>query len=159
MLVVLTPVGTLAARHAGGLCDRAHLAVSVREGRGVVGPLVLPGVSSCLHCHDLHRRDRDPVWPRIAAQLATDPAGVPPCEAPLAMALAALGAAQALAYLDGEPGPATLDGTLEVTLPELRVRRRSWQAHPECPCTLGRPDGPDGATGELAGRAGVTMLR
>ena len=39
----------------------------------------------------------------------------PPCEAPLAMAVAALGAAQALAHLDGEPAPTTLDGTLEVT--------------------------------------------
>ena len=74
-LVVLAPVGALTARHAAALLGRAHLAVSIREGRGVVGPLVLPGASSCLHCHDLHRRDRDPIWPRIAAQLATDPVG------------------------------------------------------------------------------------
>jgi bacteriocin biosynthesis cyclodehydratase domain-containing protein len=149
-LVVLAPVGTLTSRHADGLRGRVHLAASVREGRGVIGPLVLPGASSCLHCHDLHRRDRDPLWPRIAAQLATDPAGVAPCEAPLAMAVAALGAAQALAHLDGEPTPATLDGTLEVALPDLRVRRRSWQPHPECSCAIGRLGGP-------ARQAGVTM--
>jgi bacteriocin biosynthesis cyclodehydratase domain-containing protein len=135
-LVVLAPVGALTTPRAGAMLGRAHLAISIREGRGVVGPLVLPGITSCLHCHHLHRRDRDPLWPRIAAQLATDPMGAPPCEAPLAMAVAALGAAQALAHLDGEPAPATLDGTLEVTLPDLRVRRRSWQSHPECGCTV-----------------------
>jgi len=149
-LVVLTPVGSLTSRQAKGLRTRAHLAVSVREGRGVVGPLVLPGTGSCLHCHDLHRRDRDPLWPRIAASLATDPAGVAPCEAPLAMAVAALGAAQALAHLDGEPAPTTLDGTLEVTLPDLRVRRRSWQFHPECPCVNAR--GPDASEGWRVGQ-------
>jgi bacteriocin biosynthesis cyclodehydratase domain-containing protein len=145
-LVVLAPVGALTARPAPALLGRAHLAVWIREGRGVVGPLVLPGASSCLHCHDLHRRDRDPLWPRIAAQLASDPMEAPPCEAPLAMAVAALGAAQALAHLDGEPAPTTLDGTLEVTLPDLTVRRRSWQPHPECGCAV------DGRFGPPAGR-------
>ena len=155
-LVVLAPVGSVTARHANAMRGRAHLAVAIREGRGVVGPLVLPGVSSCLHCHDLHRRDRDPLWPRIAAQLATDPAGAPPCEAPLAMAVAALGAAQALAYLDGEPAPTTLDGTLEVTLPDLQVRRRTWQTHPECACAVDRRSGPSpGRRGDRpAGRQG-----
>ena len=135
-LVVLAPVSTLSSRHAGGLRARPHLAVWVREGRGVVGPLVLPGASSCLHCHDLHRRDRDPQWPMIAAQLATDPIGMPACEATLAMAVAALGAAQALSHLDGEPASTAVDGTLEVSLPDLLVRRRSWQPHPECPCRM-----------------------
>ena len=33
------------------------------------GPLVIPGVTSCLACADLHRSDRDAAWPAIAAQL------------------------------------------------------------------------------------------
>ena len=32
-----------------------HLQVRVRDGAGLVGPLVLPGVTSCLRCADLHR--------------------------------------------------------------------------------------------------------
>lgn len=142
-IVILSPVGGLSAHHGAGLGATTHLAVSLRDGRGVVGPLVVPGRSSCLHCHDLHRRDRDPGWPRIAAQLSTDTGGVTPCEAPLAMALAALGAAQTLAHLDGDAEPATVDGTLEIDMPELRPRRRTWSPHPLCRCGAARPDGPD----------------
>ena len=47
----------------------AHLPVRVRDGTGLVGPLVIPGVTSCLGCADLHRRDRDAAWPAVAAQL------------------------------------------------------------------------------------------
>ena len=47
----------------------AHLPVRVRDGTGLVGPLVIPGVTSCLSCADLHRRDRDAAWPAISAQL------------------------------------------------------------------------------------------
>ena len=32
-------------------------------------PLVIPGVTSCLRCADLHRSDRDAAWPAVAAQL------------------------------------------------------------------------------------------
>lgn len=33
----------------------AHLPVRVRDGTGLVGPLVIPGVTSCLRCADMHR--------------------------------------------------------------------------------------------------------
>ena len=46
-----------------------HLPVRVRDGAGLVGPLVIPGVTSCLRCADLHRSDRDAAWPAVAAQL------------------------------------------------------------------------------------------
>ena len=46
-----------------------HLPVRVRDGAGLVGPLVVPGVTSCLRCADLHRSDRDAAWPAVAAQL------------------------------------------------------------------------------------------
>jgi hypothetical protein len=45
----------------------AHLVSAVRGETGVVGPFVLPGVTSCLRCADLHRRDADPQWPALAA--------------------------------------------------------------------------------------------
>ncbi len=46
-----------------------HLPVRVRDGAGLVGPLVMPGMTSCLRCADLHRSDRDENWPAVAAQL------------------------------------------------------------------------------------------
>jgi bacteriocin biosynthesis cyclodehydratase domain-containing protein len=119
----------------------AHLPVRLRDGVGVVGPLVLPGRSPCLGCLELHRTARDPGWPVVAAQLMDrDGEG----EQATALATAALGVAQALAVLDGggAPGPVrgdgarppTLGATLELDLAAGTLRRRRWGAHPECTC-------------------------
>lgn len=109
-----------------------HLAVSAGEVRGVVGPLVLPGRTSCLNCHDLHRRDADAGWPRVQLELRHTVV-VPPVV--MASTVAALAADQALQYLRGSR-PATVDGTLECTAGEWRVRRRSWRFHEACACHL-----------------------
>jgi hypothetical protein len=118
-----------------------HLIARVRETTGVVGPLVLPGRSSCQRCHDLHRTDRDPAWPRIAAQLSgAARSRAAPCDTVLATAVAAHAALQVLAYLDGDPAPPAVDGTLEIAQADGSVRRRSWAAHPACGCAWGRQD-------------------
>ncbi|RBY89753.1 ThiF family adenylyltransferase [Blastococcus sp. TF02A-26] len=111
----------------------AHLVATVRGETGVVGPLVVPGRTSCLGCADLHRRDADPSWPALAAQLtATD---APPGGSTLTCLLTAVTAAQqALAYLDGSGAPATLEATVELRWPELVPARRRWPAHAECGC-------------------------
>ena len=49
---------------------RPLLVTGVWSSRAVIGPLVVPGRTSCLHCADLHRCDRDPAWPVLSAQLA-----------------------------------------------------------------------------------------
>ena len=110
-----------------------HLVATVRGEVGVVGPLVVPGVTSCLRCADLHRRDADPRWPRLAAQLtATEP---PPSGATVTCLLtAATAALQVLAYLDGTAAPATLEATVELRPPDLRPRLRRWPPHPACDC-------------------------
>jgi hypothetical protein len=115
-----------------------HLVATVRGQTGVVGPLVVPGVTSCLHCADLHRRDADPRWPRLAAQLtAADP---PPSGATVTCLLtAATAALQVLAYLDGSAAPGALETTIEVRPPDLVPRMRRWPAHPACGC--GAADG------------------
>ena len=58
-----------------------HLPVRLRDGAALVGPLVLPGRTSCVRCTDHHRADADPGWPGLAAQLMQrtgggSPAGV-----------------------------------------------------------------------------------
>lgn len=111
-----------------------HLVVGVRETTAVVGPLVLPGRTSCLRCADLHRADRDPAWPVVAAQLA----GVrrrreEACDVALATLAASLAALQCLAHLDARPADAA-GATLELGLTDWRLRRRSWPAHPRCDC-------------------------
>jgi hypothetical protein len=112
-----------------------HLVASASEAIGVVGPLVMPGRSACLRCLDLARTDRDPAWPLILAQLAGRRPDPLACDAPLAAAVAAQAAAQALAFIDrpAEAG-AVLNGTLELVLPSWQWRRRSWQPHRDCNC-------------------------
>ncbi|MGH3344525.1 MAG: ThiF family adenylyltransferase, partial [Carbonactinosporaceae bacterium] len=134
-LAVLAPVGPLDGRLRDRLLRNgvAHLYAGVRELTGLVGPLVVPGRSSCLRCHDLHRTDRDPRWPRVAAQLATGTGSGSACDTVLGVTVAAHAALQALAYVDGGR-PSAVDGTVEIGLPDGRVRRRSWTPHPGCGC-------------------------
>lgn len=57
-------------RHARWLRrDVAHLPVVFGDGGVTVGPSVVPGRGPCVRCLDLHRRDADPAWPAMAAQL------------------------------------------------------------------------------------------
>ncbi|HKB32062.1 MAG TPA: thiamine biosynthesis protein ThiF [Streptosporangiaceae bacterium] len=118
------------------MADRVpHLTATAAEAIGVVGPLVVPGRSACLRCLDLTRRDRDPAWPVIAAQLARKSPATPACDAMLATAVAAHAAGQILTFLDGiGPAPAATNGTLELVLPDWRWRRRTWPVHHECRC-------------------------
>jgi hypothetical protein len=132
--------GSLAASAAAARSGVPHLYAAVREGTGVVGPLVLPGRTSCRRCHDLHRRDRDPGWPAVAAQLhAVRRGGPAACDVVLAASVAALAALQVVAFLDGASQQPTLDGTLEVAQVDGRVRRRSWSLHPDCGCAWAEP--------------------
>ncbi|TAM84063.1 MAG: hypothetical protein EPN43_12825 [Jatrophihabitans sp.] len=117
---------------------RAHLTVAVGATRGVVGPLVLPGLTSCLRCADLHRADRDPAWDSLAVQLTIPRRGPVGTDCALATVVAGTAALQALSFLDGEE-PATIEGTLELHLPDWRLRRRSWPLHPDCGCGTARP--------------------
>jgi hypothetical protein len=132
--------------HAAGV---PHLPVRMRDGAGLVGPLVIPGVSSCLCCVDLHRTDRDPAWPALAAQLR-DVVGVADRAAVLATAGLAMGQLQqiiagvhaAAPGVSHAPPPATLNTTLEVDIAVQSIRARRWPRHPLCGCWPG-----------LAGRA------
>ncbi|WP_189054585.1 TOMM precursor leader peptide-binding protein [Longimycelium tulufanense] len=112
-----------------------HLAVRVRDGTGMVGPVVLPGRSSCLRCADLHRADRDRGWPTMAAQLAGHTQ-----HADIASTLMTTGLAVAQALLilgwpdtDTKPPP-TYNGTLELDPVRGTILRRTWPPHPSCPC-------------------------
>jgi hypothetical protein len=119
-----------------------HLVATVRGATGVVGPLVVPGATSCLRCADLHRRDADPAWPQLAAQLTAGP--VPASGATVTCLLTAVTAAvQVLAFVDRAAAPVTLGGTLELAPPDLAPRLRRWPPHPECGCAAagGGPHG------------------
>jgi bacteriocin biosynthesis cyclodehydratase domain-containing protein len=121
-------------RDALHAADAPYLAVTLGIDHGVVGPLVLPGLTGCLQCADLHRRDRDPAWSALAVQLTVGRRHGPVSDVAMATVIAGVAAQQALTFLDGGE-PACIDGTIELRLPDWRLRRRSWPAHPECGCS------------------------
>jgi hypothetical protein len=110
----------------------AHLAVTIRDGIVVVGPLVRPGRSTCLNCLDLHRRDRDPAWPTVCAQLNTAADACEPVAAATLLVGAAYAAAEVLSYIDGGE-PVTVGATVEIERPG-RETRRQWAPHASCGC-------------------------
>jgi bacteriocin biosynthesis cyclodehydratase domain-containing protein len=118
-----------------------HLPVRVRDGGGLVGPLVLPGVTSCLRCADLHRSDRDAGWPAVAAQLR-DTVGTADRATVLATAALALNqvdrviaAVRGGVTVDRAPHPpSTLDTTLEFDVSTGATVARRWSRHPRCSC-------------------------
>jgi hypothetical protein len=133
-LVLLMPGARSPRRRAATLLAEGvpHLLVCAGATAGTVGPLVLPGASSCLRCHDLYRADRDPAWSRLAQQAdEAAPGGV--CPVPLAWSLAAMAAQHVAVHIRGGEPP-TIDGTVDVSLPDLLPRRRSWRPHPACGC-------------------------
>jgi hypothetical protein len=114
----------------------AHLAVRVRDGTGLVGPLVVPGVTSCLGCADLHRRDRDAAWPAVAAQLR-DTVGVADRATVLATAALALSQVNRVigAVRGSDPAPPqALSATLEFDVHAGSIVVRQWPRHPLCSC-------------------------
>jgi len=112
-----------------------HLAVHAREASLVVGPLVLPGRTSCLRCADLHRTDLDPCWPQVAAQLASRP---PAVELACAQIAAGMATEQVLAMLAGRgaapDAPPAVATTFEVDPLHGSLVRRRWPPHPACEC-------------------------
>jgi hypothetical protein len=181
-LAVIAPIGMPVVHPADSLeletSGVPHLLAGVRETTGIVGPLVVPGRTSCLHCQHLHRNRLDAAWPLLALQMSRRSATNPdPCEITLATLVAALAAMQALEFIDSgcrpgagysgeetEPGegafgasargggplPPTADGTLELAVPDWRIRRRSWPVHPECPCRASRARAAEPDTGSAA---------
>jgi bacteriocin biosynthesis cyclodehydratase domain-containing protein len=125
-----------------------HLYAGVAEGTGVVGPLVLPGETSCAGCLQAARVDADPAWPRLVAQWrSATPRRVRACDLTLAGTVAGLAAAHALAFLDGQR-PAAADVRWEIAVPALTWHARSMRPHPACPCgAVEKAKGEQAATG------------
>jgi hypothetical protein len=109
-----------------------HLAVTAGVARAIVGPLVLPGRSSCLSCAHRHRSDADPGWPSIARAMSAAADTRPP--AFLVTAAVSLAVGQVLDHIDGITMPSAVNGTLEWASGDLAPRRRSWVNHPSCGC-------------------------
>jgi hypothetical protein len=121
-----------------GLARRGlpHLLVEQRDDAILVGPLVFPTRSPCVHCLHMHRRDRDHAWPALAAQLATGPGEAATAALSTTMIATGVIAGQVLGFIDGIDVE-TLGACIEISPPVL-IRRRSWEPHPLCSCNRTR---------------------
>jgi bacteriocin biosynthesis cyclodehydratase domain-containing protein len=130
--VVVPAQDLIASLHADGV---PYMLVRMRPGDGVVGPLTVPGRTSCPTCMDLLRTDLDPTWPMLALQLADQPQLG---DLAATQATAAFAAAQALVTLDwwltGVGEPALFNAALEIDPFAASVTTRPWEPHPDCRC-------------------------
>ena len=109
-----------------------HIHVGIRHDKSMVGPLVIPGQSSCLRCAYLHRRDQDLTWPqqvigwRNSIQFSTaDPI--------LTYTTAAFTVNVIRTWIDGFH-PTNRAWSSSLPLPVFREEPRP--AHPLCGCQL-----------------------
>lgn len=114
-------------------CGLPHLSVRIRDGNGVIGPLVVPGQSSCLRCADIIRSELDPHWLHLSAQLlgSAGHAESAMIHASVALALAEIDSAiseTAATYA------ASLSSTLEIALRPYRITTRRWPRQISCSC-------------------------
>lgn len=111
----------------------AHLQVRIRDGRGIVGPLVVPGRTSCLRCADLTRCEYDAEWPFLAGQLFGQVGYARPAAVQATAAIALDQLQTALAR--GRHGRAAAENaTIEFDLATLRIDTREWPPHLSCGC-------------------------
>lgn len=114
----------------------AHLVISPRADSIRVGPLVIPGVTSCLQCLHLVRCDRHVDWPGLFEQLRRSPVPEPdPC---LVQHAAALVARCLVDYAQTGEAPLT-NAFLQVGVADLSVRVRVAPRHPLCGCWWPQP--------------------
>lgn len=109
-----------------------HLQVRLRDDLGIVGPLVMPGITSCLRCADLVRGGLDRHWPHVSAQLL---GRVGHATKPTVLATAAVALAQIEAFVVDGRAPLA-DTTVEIDLRHHVMNRRRWDRHPRCDCAL-----------------------
>lgn len=138
-LVVLTDYLVHDTMLVSGLMDagKPHLQVRMRDGVGIVGPLVLPRLTSCLSCIDLHRADRDPEWPIVSAQLVRVAGHGRPATVRATAALAHEHIEQlsvAICAPQSARQPELFGRTVELHSEPTRIVTKTWVPHPLCRC-------------------------
>lgn len=106
----------------------AHLRVLFSDAGAHVGPLVVPGLTTCLDCAPA----------RELPVAAADGVGAAPTdpETTLAAAAAGIAATQLLMLVDGVNVPAAADGVLSLDLATGGLGRRPVSPRPGCMCLL-----------------------
>lgn len=114
-----------------------HLPLVIDENRVRIGPLVRPGRTPCVSCHDLHRADWDRAWPALLPQFGRHTGALTPpaVSAVTAHAAAVELAVEVLALCDGRT-PRTIGQCLAIG--PGHDERAIWPIafHHGCACDL-----------------------
>lgn len=126
----LASAGPASGEHLG-----PHLPVRAYAAQGVCGPLVVPGLTPCLRCHDLHRRDGDSSWPLVGVQWAQYADRHAPIDSLLAHQLAGMTIALIRRWIDApEAHEEWSCAAYRLELPLVTIRTEARPAHPLCGC-------------------------
>lgn len=118
-------------------CGVRHLLVRVEESRAHIGPLVSPGRTPCLGCHDLHRSTWDPGWSALVPQFGRRATGHNPPALGAILPHVVVGEIAAIVLLvaDDPSAHPTLDvATLGPNITDRRTA--SSRFHHRCSCAL-----------------------
>ena len=113
----------------GRLLDGPHVHVGARGRRAVAGPIVVPGITSCLRCAHLHSCDRDRAWPMLSIQWAQTPVSL--IDPVLVHLAAGFAVHQTRQFVDG---CATVDTAVEIDLGDTGIRNVARPPHALCGC-------------------------
>jgi hypothetical protein len=122
--------------------EAPHLHVGVGPDTSLIGPLVLPGETSCLRCAHLHHRDRDPHWPVRSVQWAhRRTCALAPTELTgwVTYVTSRLLADWCDAGLGHRPDTTWRNTALRLTRGADAPIREERPVHPLCGCSWGRP--------------------
>lgn len=117
--------------------DVPHVPVLLGDRAARLGPVIEPGHTPCLQCLELHRRDDDPVWPAMAAQLWGRAASV---DTPI-FAGELVSQVMRLVERRLEKGASAIANSVTVEAASGYRTTTAWQLHPECGCAV--PPGSD----------------
>jgi hypothetical protein len=96
-----------------------------------IGPLVVPGETSCLNCLYLHRKDLNPTWPKLALGFDRTKLVI---EDFLGYQAAVIAASSVRNFLDHSNNFDLRDKNLEINLSKNFVELRELSLHPGCGC-------------------------
>jgi bacteriocin biosynthesis cyclodehydratase domain-containing protein len=135
-LVVVAPVDRYPVELFDSLAADGvpHLLVRPAGDEVLIGPLVLPGRTPCVHCADLRLSDADPSWAQYLAQFGAPRTGeLPPGDTSLLLLAAAYTVHYALIRLDGGDPP-VVGAVTSLRPPDAVPVRIELSAHARCGC-------------------------
>lgn len=107
-----------------------HLLINFVGETILIGPLVVPGETSCLNCLFLHRKDINHLWPAIALSFDYSKPGT----SLLSAHLAACQAGAAITNFLTQKKHSLQNQILEINPKNLFFQLRELKSHPKCGC-------------------------